>query len=74
MVKLVNHNQKNFSEKTSKKGLTNEKKCDILNKSPHERDDKKSQKTFEKTSEKGLTNKRKCDIIDKRFREKASEI
>ena len=46
--KISKSQSKNFSEKTSKKGLTNEKKCDILSKSPHERDDKKITKTFEK--------------------------
>lgn len=53
-------------QKSSEKGLTNERKCGIIEKLiTHKRLWKKRvQKNLQKTSEKGLTNEEKCGIIN----------
>ena len=62
--------QEKFS-KSLKKVLTNEKKCDIIDKSLREPDGsrrvqrKTIETAFQKNLKKGLTNERKCGIINK---------
>ena len=52
-------------QKSSEKGLTNERKCGIIKKAYNAlKLWKRVQKNLQKTSEKGLTNEEKCGIIN----------